>query len=110
MFYVRPRRYYKNESNEVWSMEHSYGEGFVAEDKMIIRFSKPNVNAWLIVKDKSRKNIEEYIIYAYALFDDIVPESGESNVKVIVDANVQEYWPEELIEKYSTDENTKDDL
>jgi len=48
-------------------MEHSYGEGFVAEDKMIIRFSKPNVNAWLIVKDKSRKNIEEYIRIIYRI-------------------------------------------
>ena len=102
MFFVRPRRYYKNESIEVWSMEHSYGDGFVAEDKMIIQFAEPNVNAWLVVKDKSRKNLDEYMSYVYALFDDIVPEPGESKVTVIVDANVQEYWPEELIERMIT--------
>lgn len=101
MFFVRPRRYYKDGSFEVWSMEHTYGDGFVAEDKMMIQFNESNINVWLVVKDKSREDLEEYMSYVYALFDDIIPESGESKVQVIVDADVQEYWPEELIEKFS---------
>ena len=82
-------------------------------------FEEYKDNLKLYLRDDYNSFIKQYIdeedylytiSYAYALVDDIVPESGESNVKVIVDANVQEYWPEELIEKYSTDENTKDDL
>lgn len=101
MFFVRPRRYYKDSSFEVWSMEHTYGDGFIAEDKMVIQFNESNINVWLVVKNKSRKYLEEYMSYVYALFDDIIPESGESRVQVIVDADVQEYYPEELIEKFS---------
>ncbi len=55
--------------------------------------STPHFGAAISGTGTRYEALTEYISYAYALFDDIVPESGESNVKVIVDANVQEYWP-----------------
>lgn len=35
MIYFRPRRYYKNSKYEVWSMEHNYGEGFIADERLL---------------------------------------------------------------------------
>jgi hypothetical protein len=99
MFFVRPRRYYKNGSFEVWSMEHNYGDGFFAEDKLIIQFNEDSTNVWLVVKDKARKDLEEYMSYVYGLIDYILSIQEDVNVKVLADENVQEYYPEDLLKK-----------
>lgn len=99
MFYVRPRRYYKSEINEVWSMEYDIGEGFIAEDVLALEFAKDTIKALLIVRDENRVNKEEYKAYCYALFSDLVDDSEKAKLKIIHDKNVYDYWPEEIIGK-----------
>lgn len=77
MIYFRPRRYYKNSKYEVWSMEHNYGEGFIADDRLILCSEEMKITAYLIVKDKARENADEYYSYVYALFDDLLDDAGE---------------------------------
>lgn len=99
MFCIRPRRYYKKDVYEIWSMEHNNGEGFIAEDVLVIKFEENYIKALLIVKEATRADIDEYNSYVYALFDDLVDDSAKVDLKIIIDETVQEYWPEKLIEK-----------
>ena len=65
MFCIRPRRYYKKDVYEIWSMEHNNGEGFIAEDVLVIKFEENYIKALLIVKEATRSDIDEYNSYVY---------------------------------------------
>lgn len=100
-FYCRVRRFFRDASYEIWSVEFDYGEGYLAEDKIIIKWSDgiPEVLCFINVKD--RMESEEYTSIILALFEDLTDGEGTFELKRIYDTNVEEYDIKDLINKHT---------
>lgn len=59
-FYCRMRRYFRNIFYEIWSMEFDYGEGYLAEDKLIVNWCDDMPRVLCLMKSKDRLVSEEY--------------------------------------------------
>lgn len=100
-FWCRLRRYYRNEKYEVWSVEFDYGDGYSAEDKLIIKWVENIPLAMCLVKKSDRVGSEEYQSIILGLFEDLTDGEGSFGLKYIVDREVDEYDIEDLIKKHS---------
>ncbi|NLL68207.1 MAG: hypothetical protein GX236_11010 [Clostridiaceae bacterium] len=100
-FYCRVRRYFRDNDYEMWSVEFDYGEGYLAEDKIVLNWNhnKPNV-LWLI-KLEGRLKSEEYESIVLGLFEDVSGGEGTFILKRKLDTNVEEYDVNNLIDEYT---------
>jgi len=97
-FYCRLRRYYKDGNYEIWSIEFDYGDGYSAEDKCIIKFDNSNIKACMLIKSSERIDSEEYVSIILGLFEDIIPDDGDFKLDKLLDSEVDEYYPKDLID------------
>lgn len=100
-FYCRTRRYFRNDSYEVWSLEFDYGDGYSAEDKMILEWNNNNPRVLWLINSRDRMESEEYTSIILGLFEDITEGEGSFELKRIFDSNVEEYDIEDLINKHA---------
>lgn len=100
-FYCRVRRYFKDDSYEVWSLEFDYGEGYSAEDKMILKWNNNKPKVLCLINSEDRIESEEYISILLGLFEDLTEGEGAFELKRILDLNVNEYDIEDLIRTHT---------
>lgn len=100
-FYCRVRRYFKDDYYEAWSIEFDYGEGYLAEDKMILEWNKNKPLVLCLINSRDRMESEEYMSIILGLFEDITEGEGSFELKRIFDLNVDEYDINDLINKHS---------
>ena len=98
--YCRARRYFKDENYEVWSLEFDYGEGYLAEDKLILKWGDRLKALWLI-KSEARMTSEEYESIVLALFEDLVGGEGTFDLKRRLELQAGEYDIQNLIEEHT---------
>lgn len=99
-FYCRLRRYFRNEEYECWSSEFDYGEGFVAEDKIILQWSNSGPRVLMITSSDEHMKSEEYTTIILGLFEDITEGEGTYELKRLCDMNVEEYSIEDLKKRH----------
>lgn len=100
-FYCRLRRYYMSKQYEIWSVEFDYGEGYLAEDKLVIKWVENSPLVMCIIKEADRVESEEYLSIILGLFEDITDGEGTFELKRILDLDVEEYDIEDLLKKHS---------
>ena len=100
-FYCRVRRYYRDIHNEIWSIEFDYGDGYVAEDKVILEWDNKDIKVLWLIQSSDRMESEEYTSIILALFEDIIDDEGDFQLVREYEINVMEYDVEELKNKHS---------
>jgi hypothetical protein len=100
-FYCRVRRYYRDNSYEVWSLEFDYGDGYSAEDKLILEWNNDAPNVLVLINSMDRIESEEYESIILSLFEDMTQGEGTFKLKRIFDLEVEEYDIEDLIQKHN---------
>lgn len=101
-FYCRTKRYFRSDIYEVWSMEFDYGEGYSAEDKMIIEWNHNRPRVLCLINSVERMNSEEYASIMLGLFEDLTEGEGSFELKCLHDLEVEEYDVEDLIKTHSS--------
>ncbi len=101
-FYCRARRYFRNNLYEIWSMEFDYGEGYLAEDKMIIKWCDDIPRVLCLLKSKDRLVLEEYTSIILGLFEDLTDGEGTFRLEKVFDPEVEEYDIQDLMDKHSS--------
>nr|WP_288824887.1 hypothetical protein [uncultured Clostridium sp.] len=100
-FYCRARRYFKDDFYEAWSLEFDYGNGYSAEDKMILEWCNNKPRVLCLINSRERMKSEEYTSIILGLFEDITEGEESFELKRIFDLNVDEYDIEDLINKHT---------
>ena len=101
-FYCRLRRYFRNGEYECWSGEFDYGEGFVAEDKIILQWSNSGPKVLMITSSDEHIESDEYTSIILGLFEDITDGEGTFELKRLYDKDVDDYSIEDLKKKHKT--------
>lgn len=101
-FYCRMRRYFRNISYEIWSMEFDYGEGYLAEDKLIVNWCDDMLRVLCLMKSKDRLVSEEYTSIILGIFEDLTDGEGTFRLEKVFDPEVEEYDVQDLVNIHSS--------
>lgn len=78
------------------------GKGFQALDVLVLHFvedEKVKVKALFLSQIEECLNSENVLAYILATFEDLTDGEGSFILKKYLDPNVDNYWPEDLIDK-----------
>lgn len=82
-------------------MEFDYGDGYSAEDKMILEWNDNKPKVLILINSRDRMDSEEYTNIILGIFEDLTDGEGTFELKRIFDANVNEYDVEDLINMHT---------
>lgn len=99
-FYCRLRRYFRDEEYECWGGEFDYGEGYIAEDKIILQWSNSGPKVLMITVSDLRMKSDEYTSIIWGLFEDLTEGEGTFEIRRLCDMDVDEYDIEDLKKKH----------